>query len=105
MAQNPIDALLKAERDADRSLQEKQREAELVIEQALERARYISSRAQKRITNVHMRCGIKIKDQCDALWHDYHQEQARPTQVRFDEQTLKRITEKVAVKLIGGKDV
>lgn len=103
-SQNPIDAILEAERDAEVQIERRRDEARETINQAMEDARVISERARRRITKIHSRCTDAVEVQCEALWHDY---EAAPKTVIDDLATperLDRIANLVAAKLTGARD-
>ena len=74
-AEQAIQQVLQAERDAERAIQDCETEARMIIHDAQGRAQRINARADERITNMEMRHGHKLdriikeieRDGADAL--------------------------------------
>ena len=86
-AEQAIQQVLQAERDAERAIQDCEAEARLIVHDAQGRAQRINARADERITNMEMRHGHKLdrvikdieRDGADALRLDaaQHYDDAR----------------------------
>lgn len=99
---NPIDVLLKAEQQAETDIQRAKDDARATINQALETARAIRSRADKRIADLHARSAAKVEAQCQTMWTD-HQMETTPTIERFAHgKTVEDIARRLACELTGG---
>ena len=79
---NPIDALLTAEQQAEDDIQRARDAARETVNEALEQARAIRARAEKRITRLHADAARKVEAECQRLW-DAHQADAASPLDRF----------------------
>lgn len=100
-AQNPIDALLQAERDAEAEIERHRESQHETVSRALDKARVIADRAFRAISNIHTHCTVVVKSECEAMWRSY--EEAPKTQI--DDLTtaarLERVAATVAEQLTG----
>ena len=98
-SQNPIDALLKAEQNAEVVIQSRHDAARETLNQAMETARSIADRADKRITNIHTRCATLVETQCAAMWQAHEKEPASIIDDMVARKRLTRVANRVAVVL------
>lgn len=93
---NPIDALLEAERNAEEAIQRAKDDARQTINQALEQARTVRARAEKRITDLHARSAAKVETQCQALWQAHEANISCPLDRYIQDATIEDITHRLA---------
>jgi vacuolar-type H+-ATPase subunit H len=98
-AEQAIQQVLQAERDAERSIQACEAEARMIVHKAQGRAQRINARADERITNMEMRHGHKLdrvikdieRDGADALRLDAAQ--------RYDDARMQAVIDALAKEL------
>lgn len=104
MGRNPIDSILEAESEAGAQIDQHREAARETINQAMETARAISARTDRRISNVHSHCSAAVKEQTDALWAAYENEPSLQIEDLATPERLDRIAARVATRLTGGQD-
>lgn len=101
---NPIDTVLQAEQRAEQEIEHRRAAARQRVNQAMERARRISERANGRITSIHTGCEAKTKAACDALWAAYQDQPKTEIDIQVTADRLSGIAKRVASQLTGGDD-
>ena len=103
--QNPIDALLEAEREAEAEIERHRTGARKTINDALEQARRISERADARTRDIHTKCAAAVKAETERMWQAYEQEPATALEDMATPVRLQRVVARVAAKLTGTKPI
>lgn len=102
-AEQAIQQVLQAERDAERAIQDCEVEARMIVHDAQGRAQRINARADERITNMEMRHGHKLdrvvkgieRDGADALRLDAAQ--------HYDDARMRAVVDALAKELCLGE--
>lgn len=105
LMQNPIDTVLKAERQAEAVIQSRRDQARTTINEAMKVARAISRRTQQRIATIHNQCTAQVNSVCEEMLRDCG---AVPHDTSHDatrDERLAKIAARVAAQLTGGRDV
>lgn len=104
MSDNPIDALLKAEHDAEDQIARCKDDARATINQALEQARVIRERADQRIGAIHSHCAAALDAESLRLWQDYALEPKTAIDEQVTPEHIDAIAIRVAARLTGEPD-
>ena len=101
-AEQAIQQVLQAERDAEHAIQDCEQEARQIIHAAQGRAQRINARADERITNMEMRHGHKL----DRVIRNIEREGANELRLdagqRYDAGRLQAVVETLARELSQG---
>lgn len=100
--ENPINALLDAERSAEAGIERRRLAAKEVINQALEDARVISERAHRRIGKIHTHCATRIQAESERLWRAFEAEPESVIGARAAPERIPAVAARVAEILLSG---
>ena len=98
-AEQAIQQVLQAERDAERAIQDCEHEARQIIHDAQNRAQLINTHVDQRITNMEMRHGHKLDKTIKALEKEGADELRQDAGNHYDSGNLQAIIEKLAIEL------
>lgn len=102
-AESSIERVLRAEQAADAEVQDTQREAEAMVEQARADAREVLHKADRRITWVRARCRKLVAEAVAEVARREHGEAARVERWQHDAERQHLAVERVARWLTGGE--
>ena len=98
-AEEAIQQVLQAERDAEHAILDCENEARRIIHDAQNRAQQINTRADQRITNMEMRHGHKLDKTIKALEKDGADELRHDAGNHYDSDNLQAVIEQMAIEL------
>ena len=98
-ADDAIQRVLQAERDAEQAIQDCEQEARQIITDARKRAQAINSRTDQRITNLEMRYGHKLDREIKAIEREGVVELRLDASQPVDADKLQAAIENLAVEL------
>lgn len=98
-ADDAIQRVLQAERDAERAILDCEQETHLIITDARKRAQGINSRTDQRITNMEMRYGHKLDREIKAIEREGAVELRHDASQQVDADRLQAAIEQLAVEL------
>ncbi|HEY9081383.1 hypothetical protein [Magnetovibrio sp.] len=102
--QNPIDAVLEAEREAESETDRHRAAARKTINQALEDARVIAERTHRRISNIRTHCTASVEASCAAMWRAYRDQPKTVVDSLITPDHIANVSKRVAAKLTGARD-
>ncbi len=100
-SEEAMNAALQAEQRARDAIKTCERQAAELIGSAQQQARSITERADRRISDLHVRCARAITEQIDAMVASDADEVDRATQPALELAVLEAAVERVATQLTG----
>lgn len=98
-AEQAIQQVLQAERDAELAIQDCENDARQIIHDAQDRAQHINTRADQRITNMEMRHGHKLDKTIKAIEKEGADELRHDAGNHYDSDSLQAVIEQLAIEL------
>jgi vacuolar-type H+-ATPase subunit H len=98
-AEQAIQQVLQAERDAERAIKDCEREAQQIIHDAQNRAQKINTSTDQRITNMEMRHSHKLDKTIKAIEKEGADELRHDAGNQYDPDNLQAVIEQLAVEL------
>jgi len=98
-AEQAIQQVLQAERDAEQAIQDCENEARQIIHDAQNRAQQINTRVDQRITNLEMRHSHKLDKTIKALEKQGADELRLDAGSHYDSRNLQTVIEQLAIEL------
>jgi vacuolar-type H+-ATPase subunit H len=98
-AEQAIQRVLQAERDAEHAIQDCENEARQIIHDAQNRAQLINTRIDQRITNMEMRHSHKLDKTIKAIEKKGADELRLDAGNHYDSDNLKTVIEQLAIEL------
>ena len=98
-AEQAIQQVLQAERDAEQAIRNCEHEARQIIHDAQSRAQYINTRADERITNMEMRHSHKLDKTIKAMEKEGADELMHDAGKHYDPDDLQAVIEQLALEL------
>lgn len=98
-AEQAIQQVLQAERDAEQAIKDCEHEARQIIHDAQNRAQKINTRIDQRITNMEMRHGHQLDKTIRAIEKEGADELRNDAGKHYDTDDLKAVIEQLAVEL------
>ena len=98
-AEQAIQQVLQAERDAEHAIRDCEQEARQIIRDAQNRAQRINAHTDQRITNMEMRHGHKLDQTIKAIEREGIVELRIDAGQHYDEVSLQTVIETLAIEL------
>ena len=98
-AEQAIQQVLQAERDAERAIRDCEHEARRIIHDAQNRAQRINARTDERITNMEMRYSHKLDKAIKAIEREGAVELRLDAGQQYDPDCLHSVSEQLALEL------
>jgi vacuolar-type H+-ATPase subunit E/Vma4 len=91
-----MNVVLEAEDNAKLAVEDCAAEAEAILQQARQKAKQISERADERITRIHQRCSRVVTDQVSKLQREQQQKARDSHSYEVDMETVDVVVEQIA---------
>ena len=104
-AQQAMNQVLRAERDAEQAIAECGEYAMQLLQEAQKRSQFISKSADKRISNIHLRCKQDTAKKINQLAREHAHKTKQHAEYHLDEKTIQDIVDEVAGYLTGPRDI
>jgi vacuolar-type H+-ATPase subunit H len=98
-AEQAIQQVLQAERDAEHAIQDCEHEARQIIHDAQNRAQLINTRVDQRITNMEMRYSHKLDKTIKLIEKEGADELRQDAGHHYDSDNLQTVIEQLAIEL------